>query len=64
MSDVAGLSRIVNIQSLKLTNIKGNDQIAVEGSLSTYRLLEDFEKKKDTKPKQWENIWKIDVLIY
>jgi len=52
MSDVAGLSRIVNVQTLKMSNNKGIEQISLEGSLNTYRLLEEQEKKKTIdKPK-------------
>ncbi len=46
MSDVASLSRIVNIQTMKMDNIKENGLISLEGSLNTYRLLEEAEKKK------------------
>ncbi len=45
MSDLAGLSRIVNVETLKMTAAKTNDQIELEGSLNTYRLLDEYEKQ-------------------
>jgi type IV pilus assembly protein PilO len=45
LSDVAGLSRIVNLEKLKLTQVKNSEVVNLEGVMDTYRLLDEKEKK-------------------
>jgi type IV pilus assembly protein PilO len=52
MSDVAGLSRIVNVQTMKISNIKNSEKVEVEGLLNTYRLLDKVEKEANANAKK------------